>query len=50
MRHFKRISEFHRDCGYPPPQHPQLCLLTGQQLLHCSFGEAPREYRAQFLN
>jgi AraC family transcriptional activator of pobA len=41
MRHFKSISEFHRACGYPPPAHPLLSLLTCQQLLHCSFGEAP---------
>ncbi|OUJ74817.1 helix-turn-helix domain-containing protein [Hymenobacter crusticola] len=41
MKHFKSISEFHRACGYPPPAHPLLSLLTCQQLLHCSFGEAP---------
>jgi AraC family transcriptional activator of pobA len=41
MRHFKSISEFHRSCGYPAPQHPLLSLLTCQQLLHCSFGEEP---------
>ena len=40
MRHFKSISEFHRACGYPLPQHPLLSLLTCQQLLHCSFGAA----------
>ncbi|MBO2011588.1 helix-turn-helix domain-containing protein [Hymenobacter negativus] len=41
MRHFQNISEFHRACGYPPPAHPLLSLLTCQQLLHCSFGDAP---------
>jgi AraC family transcriptional activator of pobA len=41
MKHFTSISAFHRDCGYPPPQHPLLSLLTCQQLLHCSFGDAP---------
>ena len=41
MKHFARISEFHRACGYPPPAHPLLSLLTCQQLLHCSFGDAP---------
>jgi AraC family transcriptional activator of pobA len=41
MKHFTSISAFHRDCGYPPPQHPLLSLLTCQQLLHCSFGGAP---------
>jgi AraC family transcriptional activator of pobA len=41
MKHFKSISEFHRACGYPPPQQPLLSLLTCQQLLHCSFGNAP---------
>jgi AraC family transcriptional activator of pobA len=41
MKHFTSISAFHRDCGYPPPAHPLLSLLTCQQLLHCSFGEAP---------
>jgi AraC family transcriptional activator of pobA len=41
MKHFTSISAFHRDCGYPPPAHPLLSLFTCQQLLHCSFGDAP---------
>ena len=41
MKHFKSLSELHRASGYPPPEHPQLSLLTCEEVARCSLGSGP---------
>ncbi|GAB3573986.1 AraC family transcriptional regulator [Spirosoma luteolum] len=38
MVHYKTLADLHRAGGYPQPEHPQLSLLTCQELTTCSWG------------
>ncbi|HTI07232.1 MAG TPA: helix-turn-helix transcriptional regulator [Puia sp.] len=38
MKHYKTISELHRDSGFPPPEHPLLSLFICDHSASCLFG------------
>lgn len=39
MNHYRSISDFHKNNGYPPPEHPMFSVLTYQELTMCSWRE-----------